>query len=1541
MKRLLAILLASAMAFHLMPLQAIALSGRFSSSVPAEMAENPEELGQGSLEKCFWNSVEEENSADFSAGNRITNITMNGRTAIVTYAAETDAELVVGIYADDTEEELIASGTVGAAKTTDGTAKIEIVGTIPENYVIKGYLFAKEEHVPLCEPFKSSFYTQEIADIKNATVKEFPEDRVLNLDEDDKTNFAVVKQGVTLVKAENGMNKVTQQDEESLTYTIANAGEEIRNLRVGDVLVLDELNENPLILRVNSLSVSGGAVTLIGDDTLRLEDVFSALKIEKAGSSQSVEELSRETAKGSTTLKTDYSVAVYISENEREISLSMENQVEGNAELSEKGEESVSFGPVSEILARGISLNIEPVVKVRAEGKANAKFSLKTEDGVRWDGNFHNTGKDPAAELESPADTSVTVTAELAPVLEIFDGMTEMTLKNQTGIRAESTKKGGEELEDGVKHVCKECYSVTKTETSRVEAEIRRSKGEKAQKATLSKIEKTLGKTYDSPEYGESGDGDCPHWSYRVRLTLDGVKTEGVAVFQKDSEDALIFVGATDESGIAEVYLVPGEYAFTAKTGGKEYSGACEIIDYPMEIVLKPQEEEEPEPPEEIVEAFGNCGENLRWIVDKNGTLTIDGSGEMFDYDADPARKNLPPWSEEELQKRFGMENVSITKIVLKNGITRIGDAAFAGMKITEVNIPETVTSFGAFSFKNCESLKKVEFPATLTEIGRDAFADCTALEEVVYEGNKKGWSAIDIRPGNERLTNAKITYQTADEPEDEIKDNKTEDKPGEDDKEDEKGDESKEDKSEEGNRDEDKEDTPDEGGKDDIPDDTPKEDEKEDDKEEPGADDKDEVKEDQPGEGDKPGESDKDEEEDEPKEDDKNEEIPGGEGDKEDGKEDKPSEGDKDGEIEDKPNTDDKEDDKGDEDDKKDDEPEKPAESPNTGKCGENLTWELSENGVLTIRGSGRMDDYEETKTPWNVQNVKDVVIENGVTSIGRNAFRGCEGVKEIQLPESVETIGDSAFAFCTQLKKLWLPQNLTKIGRAAFSGCESLTSINLSGNLTEIEAETFSNCTALKQVIFPEEITRIGEKAFYGCQNLADVTLAETVEVLEKGTFAESGLKTIIIPASMRRIEENVFSGCALELVFYTGTKSGWRATEIVENGNEVLHSVTIHCINGDILPVIENSITAGTAGKNDTGDRFHAVFNGLIAGESYAVIVSRLSENPLDAANLIYVNQKKADANGVLDVLFISDESNAAYVVACGREPEKIKYTVTIKVGDAVVKTIEAAEGETVTIEVPEKLDDGREFQKWNVDAGTIELQDASSAKTSFTMAAEDVVLHAVYKTSGNSPDDSGTTKPGDASSGSSSSSSGGDTSSSGNSGNSSSSGTTKPDKPGSGSSSGSGSSGSSGSSSSSSSGSASSGSSSSSSSGSSSSSSSSSSSNNNDNGGAIVAVVLIGGAAIAAVTAGVILMMPVEVSGVAQLDDGTVLANVTVQLMKDGKLAAQTMTDESGHFALEVKRGKYTLNMITTHPETGEQIVRTASIKAPMKNTSFVF
>lgn len=84
-----------------------------------------------------------------------------------------------------------------------------------------------------------------------------------------------------------------------------------------------------------------------------------------------------------------------------------------------------------------------------------------------------------------------------------------------------------------------------------------------------------------------------------------------------------------------------------------------------------------------------------------------------------------------------------------------------------------------------------------------------------------------------------------------------------------------------------------------------------------------------------------------------------------------------------------------------------------------------------------------------------------------------------------------------------------------------------------------------------------------------------------------------------------------------------------------------------------------------------------------------------------------------------------------------------------------------------------------------------------------------------------------------------------------------------------------------------------------------------------------------------------MMPVEVGGIAQMSDGTVLANATLQLMKDGRLAAQTMTDESGRFAMKVRRGEYQMNVIAVDSETGEQIVQTVSVKAPAKNMNFVF
>ena len=90
-------------------------------------------------------------------------------------------------------------------------------------------------------------------------------------------------------------------------------------------------------------------------------------------------------------------------------------------------------------------------------------------------------------------------------------------------------------------------------------------------------------------------------------------------------------------------------------------------------------------------------------------------------------------------------------------------------------------------------------------------------------------------------------------------------------------------------------------------------------------------------------------------------------------------------------------------------------------GTCGENVNWSLdTDTGVLTISGSGDMDDYDWNNiAPWDSTSsyIKSVSIENGITSIGDAAFRGCSSLSSITIPDSVKSIGSSAFSYCSSL--------------------------------------------------------------------------------------------------------------------------------------------------------------------------------------------------------------------------------------------------------------------------------------------------------------------------------------------------------------------------------------------------------------------------------------------------------------------------------------------------------------------------------------------
>ena len=139
--------------------------------------------------------------------------------------------------------------------------------------------------------------------------------------------------------------------------------------------------------------------------------------------------------------------------------------------------------------------------------------------------------------------------------------------------------------------------------------------------------------------------------------------------------------------------------------------------------------------------------------------------------------------------------------------------------------------------------------------------------------------------------------------------------------------------------------------------------------------------------------------------------------------------------------------------------------DTPTSGTCGENLTWELDlETGTLTISGTGDMKDYEQvyngdadysfsSSSPWsNCDDIKSVIIESGVTSIGKCAFVGCKNLSGILIPNSINDIGDLAFRNCNGLTSISIPDSVSVINPDTFAYCSNLTSISIPNSITGI---------------------------------------------------------------------------------------------------------------------------------------------------------------------------------------------------------------------------------------------------------------------------------------------------------------------------------------------------------------------------------------------------------------------------------------------------------------------------------------------------------
>ena len=262
--------------------------------------------------------------------------------------------------------------------------------------------------------------------------------------------------------------------------------------------------------------------------------------------------------------------------------------------------------------------------------------------------------------------------------------------------------------------------------------------------------------------------------------------------------------------------------------------------------------------------------------------------------------------------------------------------------------------------------------------------------------------------------------------------------------------------------------------------------------------------------------------------------------------------------------------------------------EDSNSGTCGDGLTWQMSNSGLLTISGIGAMRNYSGGVTPWcaYTEQIASVQIKSGVTSIGSFAFEGCSSLTSVMIPESVTSIGRSAFQDCAALKDIYyggslytlkqmlsdgsippactlhgdttdfagdsgecgesLTWTLSKNGTFTVSGTGDMYDYWRDDSYTEVPWSAYSG--QITAVVLKSGVTSIGENAFSLCSQLNKLTIPGTVETIGGSAFYGcSSLKSIAIPYGVNEIRESAFSGCSsLSSVAIPGTVRdiGWNA-------------------------------------------------------------------------------------------------------------------------------------------------------------------------------------------------------------------------------------------------------------------------------------------------------------------------------------------------------------------------------------------------------------